>query len=61
MPGGFSLDKNTTESARPWHADWRADPASTQVVPRLVLPTRRIVGDRYAKLTRQATRAATVV
>ena len=32
MPGGFSLELDTAESARLWHACWRADPASTGVV-----------------------------
>jgi len=26
MPGGFSLELDTAESARIWHAGWRADP-----------------------------------
>jgi hypothetical protein len=25
MPGGFSLELDTAESTRPWHAGWRAD------------------------------------
>ena len=28
MPGGFSLELDTAESARLWHAGWRADPAN---------------------------------
>jgi catechol 2,3-dioxygenase-like lactoylglutathione lyase family enzyme len=51
MPGSFSLELDTAESARLWHAGWRADPASTQVVLGFMLPTRRAVDDRYAELT----------
>lgn len=40
-PGGFSLELDTAESARLWHAGWRADPASTRVVLGFMLPTRR--------------------
>ncbi len=32
MPGGFSLELDTAESARLWHAGWRTDPASVRVV-----------------------------
>lgn len=28
MPGGFSLELDTAESARLWHAAWRSDPAA---------------------------------
>src|SRR2546423_1121615 len=31
MPGGFSLELDKAESARLWHAGWRADPASARV------------------------------
>lgn len=51
MPGGFSLELDTAESARLWHAGWRADPASAKVVLGLILPTRQAVDDRYAELT----------
>jgi catechol 2,3-dioxygenase-like lactoylglutathione lyase family enzyme len=51
MPGGFSLELDTPESARLWHAGWRADPASAKVVLGFVLPTRQAVDDRYAELT----------
>ncbi len=51
IPGGFSLELDTAESARRWHAGWRADPASAQVVLGFVLPTRQAVDDRYAELT----------
>jgi len=51
MPGGFSLELDTTESARVWHAGWRADPASARVVIGFALPTREAVDARYAELT----------
>jgi predicted lactoylglutathione lyase len=51
MPGGFSLELDTAESARLWHAGWRADPASTRVVIGFALATRQAVDDRYAELT----------
>jgi uncharacterized glyoxalase superfamily protein PhnB len=51
MPGGFSLELDTAESARLWHAAWRADPASVSVVVGFALPTREAVDDRYAELT----------
>ena len=50
MPGGFSLELDTAESAGLWHAGWRADPASTQVVLGFMLPTRQAVDDRYADM-----------
>ena len=51
MPGGFSLELDTAESARLWHAGWRTDPASAKVVLGFALPTRQAVDDRYAELT----------
>ena len=51
MPGGFSLELDTAESVRLWHAAWRADPAGTRVVLGFALPTREAVDDRYAELT----------
>lgn len=51
MPGGFSLELDTAESARLWHAGWRADPASTGVVLGFMLASRQAVDDRYAELT----------
>ncbi len=51
MPGGFSLELDTAESARLWHAGWRADPSSTGVVIGFSLPTRAAVDERYAELT----------
>ena len=50
MPGGFSLELDTAESARLWHAAWRADPAGVSVVVGFSLPTREAVDQRYAKL-----------
>ena len=55
MPGGFSLELDTAESAWLWHAGWRADPASATVVLGFVLPARQAVDDRYAELTSAAT------
>jgi hypothetical protein len=51
MPGGFSLELDTAESARLWHAGWRADPASAKVVLGFIPPARQDVDDRYAELT----------
>jgi hypothetical protein len=48
MPGGFSLELDTAESARLWHAGWRTDPASVSVVIGFSLPAREAVDDRYA-------------
>jgi catechol 2,3-dioxygenase-like lactoylglutathione lyase family enzyme len=51
MPGGLSLELDTAESARLWHAAWRADPASVGVVLGFAVPDRQAVDDRYAELT----------
>ena len=51
MPGGFSLELDTVESARLWHAGWRADPASVDVVIGFALASREAVDERYAGLT----------
>jgi uncharacterized glyoxalase superfamily protein PhnB len=51
MPGGFSLELDTAESARFWHAGWRSDPAGVNVVIGFSLPTREAVDVRYAALT----------
>jgi uncharacterized glyoxalase superfamily protein PhnB len=51
MPSGFSLELDTAESARLWHAGWRADPAGVRVVIGFSLPTREAVDERYAELT----------
>ncbi len=51
LPGGFSLELDTVESARLWHAGIRADPASGRVVIGLSLPSRAAVDAAYAELT----------
>jgi catechol 2,3-dioxygenase-like lactoylglutathione lyase family enzyme len=51
MPGGFSLELDTAESARVWHAGWRADPATVRVVIGFSLRSREAVDERYADLT----------
>lgn len=51
MPGGFSLELDTAESARLWHAAWRADHGGVSVVVGFSLPTREAVDQRYAELT----------
>ncbi len=51
MPSGFSLELDTAESARLWHAAWRADPADVGVVLGFSLPTREAVDQRYSELT----------
>jgi uncharacterized glyoxalase superfamily protein PhnB len=51
QPGGFSLELDTAESARLWHAGWRSDPDSVRVVIGFAMPTRAAVDDRYADLT----------
>jgi catechol 2,3-dioxygenase-like lactoylglutathione lyase family enzyme len=51
MPGGLSLELDTAESARLWHAGWRADPASVDVVIGFAMATRQAVDERYGELT----------
>ena len=51
MPGGFSLELDTADSARVWHAGWRADPASVRAVIGFALASREAVDERYADLT----------
>ncbi len=51
MPGGFSLELDTAESARLWHAAWRTDPASVGVVLGFLVSTWDAVDERYAELT----------
>jgi uncharacterized glyoxalase superfamily protein PhnB len=51
LPGGVSLELDTTESARLWHAGVRADPASARVVIGFSLPSREAVDAAYAELT----------
>jgi uncharacterized glyoxalase superfamily protein PhnB len=50
-PGGFSLEFDTADSARLWHAGWRADPSSVSVVIGFALPSRHAVDQRYNELT----------
>jgi catechol 2,3-dioxygenase-like lactoylglutathione lyase family enzyme len=51
MPSGFSLELDTAQSARLWHAAWRTDPAGASVIIGFLLPTREAVDERYAALT----------
>jgi uncharacterized glyoxalase superfamily protein PhnB len=51
MSGGFSLELDTAESVRLWHAAWRADPATAGVVIGFSLPIREAVDERYGELT----------
>ena len=51
MPSGFSLELDTAESARLWHAAWRADPAGVSVIVGFSLRSRDAVDQRYAELT----------
>jgi catechol 2,3-dioxygenase-like lactoylglutathione lyase family enzyme len=51
MPGGFSLELDTADSARIWHAGWRADPATARVVVGFALASREAVDERDAALT----------
>ncbi len=51
MPGGFSLELDTAESAQPWHAASRAGNAGTGIVLGFSLATREAVDQRYAELT----------
>lgn len=51
MPGGFTLELDSVESARMWHAGVRADAASGRVVIGFSLPSRAAVDASYAELT----------
>ena len=51
LPGGFTLELDTVESAGLWHAGVRADPASGRVVIGFSLPSREAVDAAYAELT----------
>lgn len=51
LPGGVSLELDTVESARLWHAGVRADPGSGRVVVGFSLPSRDAVDATYAELT----------
>lgn len=50
MPSGFSLELDTAESVRLWHAAWRTDPGSVGVVLGFSFSTREEVDERYAEL-----------
>ena len=58
MPGRFSLELDTAESARRWHAGRRADPASVSVVIGFALPSREAVDERHAALDGRWSRRA---
>ena len=51
MPGGFSLELDAGDSARLWHAGWRADPSSVRVVIGFALGSREAVDQCYGNLT----------
>ena len=51
MPGGFSLELDTAESAQLWHAAWREGNTGTGIVLGFSLSTREAVDRRYAELT----------
>lgn len=51
LPGGFSLELDTTEAARLWHAGVRADPASARMIIGFSLPSREAVDAAYEELT----------
>ncbi len=51
MPGGFSLELDTPDSVRLWHAGWRADPASVGMVMGFRLASRDAVDQLYTELT----------
>jgi catechol 2,3-dioxygenase-like lactoylglutathione lyase family enzyme len=51
LPGGVSLELDNADSARWWHAGWRADPSSVGVVVSFKLSSREAVDEKYADLT----------
>ena len=51
MPSGFSLELDTADSAQLWHAGWRADPGSVNVVVGFSLASSEAVDEMYAELT----------
>lgn len=51
LPGEVSLELDTVESARRWHAGVRADPRSGRFVVGFSLPSRAAVDAAYAELT----------
>ena len=50
-PSGFSLELDTAESVRHWHAGWRADPASVTAVIGFQLESSASVDRLYQELT----------
>jgi predicted lactoylglutathione lyase len=50
-PNGFSLELDTGDSARLWHAGWRAEPGSVRVVVGFSVASRDGVDDLYRELT----------
>jgi predicted lactoylglutathione lyase len=48
---GFSLELDTSDSARVWHAGWRSDPSSVRVVIGFGLGSREAVDELYSELT----------
>jgi len=51
LPGGFTLELDTVDTARIWHAGVRANPGSGRVVIGFSLPSRDAVDASYAELT----------
>ena len=51
LPGELGLELDTADSARLWHAGFRAHPASGRVVIGFSLPSRDAVDATYAELT----------
>jgi predicted lactoylglutathione lyase len=50
MAGGLIFELDTAESARLWHAGWRADPSSVSVVIGFSVPSRDAVDGTYTEL-----------
>jgi uncharacterized glyoxalase superfamily protein PhnB len=51
LPDGFTLELDTVESARLWHAGVRENPATGRAVIGFALESREAVDARYAELT----------
>ena len=51
MPSGFSLELDSADSARVWHAGWRADPHSGGVVIGFAVRSREEVDRLFDELT----------
>lgn len=50
LPSGFSLELDTADSVRLWHAGWRAAPGSVRVVVGFSVASRTAVDDLYRTL-----------